>query len=63
METRTTKKVLRLNILNGDMLILNDLRNENVQLASDMPLAEETTEEQNTEFIKRPVHKQRIRNS
>ena len=57
------KKVPRLNILNCDMLIFNGLRNENVQLASDMSLAEETTEEQNTEFIKRLVQQPRIRNS
>ena len=47
----TTKKILRVNLKSSDLLSFNDLKSENVQLASDLSSAEETIKKQNEEIL------------
>ena len=43
--------MLRVNLKSSDLLSFNDLKSENVQLASDLSSAEETIKKQNEEFF------------
>ena len=43
--------MLRVNLKSSDLLSFNDLKSENVQLASDLSSAEETTKKQNEEML------------
>ena len=45
------KKILRVNLKSSDLLSFNDLKSENVQLASDLSSAEETIKKQNEEIL------------
>ena len=45
------KKILRVNLKSSDLLSFNDLKSENVQLASDLSSAEETIKKQNEDIL------------
>ena len=45
------QKILRMNLTSSNLLSFNDLKTENIQLASDLLLAEETIQKQNEEFV------------